>query len=260
MRIGVYQFASGQDVGKNLSAIETGIKKAAAVGVRLLAFHECALCGYPPLETRMDRIDRQEIQWAVERVAQLAKETDMYIALGTVRFEAEKTYNSLVLIDREGNITGHYDKQALWGWDTENFSQGKDPGVFDIEGISVGFRICFDVRFPECFRQLYERQVSLCFVSFSDTCERENDNRYQIIKAHLITRAVENIMTVVSVNTISGCQTAPTAVFDHNGTTVKEAARNQEELLIYDYEVPEMTFGTRGRAVNNEYFMHRKAH
>lgn len=258
MRIGVYQFASGPDVDNNLATIEAGIKQASAEGVRLLVFHECALCGYPPLETRMDSIDRQAVHRGIGRTARLAEEFDMHIALGTVRFEAGQAYNSIVLINRTGHTAGHYDKQALWGWDTENFSRGSSLGVFDIEGITVGFRLCFDVRFPECFRQLYEQQASLCFVSFSDTCAAPNDSRYNIIKSHLITRAVENIMTVVSVNTISGCQTAPTAVFDYNGNTVKEAARNREQLLVYDYEAPEMTFGTRGRAVNNEFFLHQK--
>ena len=41
MRIGLYQFA---------------VKGAAAQSVRLLVFHECALCGYPPLETAVDDI------------------------------------------------------------------------------------------------------------------------------------------------------------------------------------------------------------
>lgn len=62
-------------------------------------------------------------------------------------------------------------------------------------------------------------------------------------------------MTVVSVNSISNCQTAPTAVFDQNGVVKCEAETDSEQLLVYDFEKPEITFGERGRLENNDYFL-----
>ena len=43
---------------------------------------------------------------------------------------------------------------------------------------------------------------------------QENIERYNLLKGHLQTRAVENVMTVIAVNSISQYQTAPTAFFD----------------------------------------------
>lgn len=257
MRIGVYQFASGGEVGNNLKTILGAVKQGAARGVNLLVFHECALCGYPPLETTIEQIDQKqgELEKALDAVAQAAWEYRLYIAVGTVRHEEERRYNSVILFNDLGIRLGHYDKTALWGWDLEHFTRGSAPGVFEIEGVKVGFRICFDVRFPESFRQLYRGGVELCCVSFSDTGEKENLERYDILKGHLSTRAVENVMTVVAVNSISRHQTAPTGIFDANGRLLLEAARNREELLVYDYQSPERTFGLEGRIVNNSYFL-----
>ena len=67
------------------------------------------------------------------------------------------------------------------------------------------------------------------------------------IKSHLLTRAVEKVMTVVSINSISDFQTAPTAVFDVNGHVIREAPRNKEHLLVYDYLRPDIGFGEKGR-------------
>lgn len=92
-------------------------------------------------------------------------------------------------------------------------------------------------------------------MSFSDTNEMPLPVWYDMIKSHLITRAVENVMTVVSVNSISGFQTAPTAVFDCNGCCVKEAEANTESLLLYDFTKTEISFGMRGRLVNNNRFL-----
>lgn len=58
-------------------------------------------------------------------------------------------------------------------------------------------------------------------------------------------------MTLVSVNSISKYQTAPTAVIDSNGHIVSEAPRNQEYLIVYDYNPPEIDFGAKGRIQNS---------
>ena len=259
MRIGVYSFASGRSVAENLTKILGAVEKAAMHGVRLLAFHECALCGYPPLETSIGKIDqsRGDLEEGLRKIAEAAARNQIYTAVGTVRYEGKKRYNSVILFDDQGRELGHYDKTALWGWDLEHFARGEMPGIFTVDGLKVGFRICFDIRFPEPFRELYQEQAPLCFVSFSDTSKSENKERWDILRSHLLTRAVENVMTVVSVNSASNFQTAPTAVFDPNGRVVREAERDREGLLVYDYTPPEADFGMEGRLRNSDYFIKR---
>ena len=108
------------------------------------------------------------------------------------------------------------------------------------------------MRFSECFRELYKDDVKICFVSFSDVSDKDNPERFDLIKSHLQTRAVENIMTVISVNSISKFQTVPTAVIDHNGYLILEAPRNEEYLIIHDYTEPKLSFGIEGRKKNND--------
>ena len=255
MRIGVYPFASTGLIGDNLRTICKAIRLAAEAGARLLVFHECALCGYPPLETGMHEIAEHDIEAALNSVSACARSHGVFVAVGTVRFSGAQCYNSMVVFDDRGERLGCYDKQALWGWDVDHFTPGGQPGIFEIDGMRIGFRICFDIRFPELFRQLYRHRTDLCFVSFSDTNETPMPERYATIKAHLVTRSVENVMTVVSVNSLSRVPTAPTAVFDCNGMVVKEAAPGRETLLLYDYAKPEMTFGMEGRIVNSHAFL-----
>lgn len=252
MKIGVYQFKGSSDLSDNHEAIKRGIIKAAEAKVRLLVFQECAASGYPPVETpEIGKLDFHQLNLYLEEIRILAKKFDIYIALGTIRNQEGKHYNSLFIINPEGQIAGTYDKRALWGWDTDNFSRGSKSGIYEIDNIKVGFRICFEVRFPEYFRELFKEGVQLCFVSFCDVSDQDFTPRYEIIKAHLITRAVENVMTVASVNSISNYQTAPTAVIDSNGFVICEAPKNCEHLLVYEYEAPPVDFGARGRIVNS---------
>ncbi len=256
MKIGVYQFKGSGDIKNNLNHILNGMEKAATEQVRLTVFQECALCGYPPLEVESrDSIDFQEMETALSEICQAAKKFNMYTALGMIRKDDADYYNSICLISSEGTIMGFYDKKALWGWGTENFKPGQKKGIFKIDGIKIAFRICFDIRFPECFRDCFTSGVQLCFVSFCDVQNKPSPERYDLIKAHLRTRAVENIMTVVSVNTISGYQTAPTAVIGNNGEVITEAPVNEESILVYDFLPAELSFGQKGIAENSRRFV-----
>ena len=251
MRIAVFQFGSNEDIEKNFAAIKRAITQAFENKVRLLVFHECAICGYPPIETDITKIDFGLLDTRTKEIQQLAKGHDMYIALGTIRRDEEKLFNSITLINPRGEMMGSYDKRALWGWDLENFAKGDSPGIYEIDGIKAGFRICYEIRFPEYFRELFKAKAELCFVSFSDTSDNDLFDRYEVIKSHLSTRAVENVMTVFSVNSISKYQTALTAVFGINGRIVKEAPKNEENLLVFDYSTPEIDYEARGRIKNS---------
>ena len=89
-------------------------------------------------------------------------------------------------------------------------------------------------------------------MSFHDVLESDSPSRYERAKAYLLTRAMENIMKVISVNSTTKYQTAPTAVFDINGVVVEEAPRGKEHIMIYDYQKPEIDFGTKGRIENSK--------
>lgn len=256
MRVAVFQFSTNRDIYENHRKIIEAIKKAETNQARLLVFHECAACGYPPIETpSVTDIDFQVLETQLREIKELARYYNMYIALGTIRKDNLEYYNCIQMITPTDEEFEAYDKRALWGWDLDNFTRGNKLGIYDIDGIKVGFRICFEVRFPEYFRELFQANVNLCFVSFCDVSRQASAQRYNIIKSHLVTRAVENVMTIISVNSISNYQTAPTAVFNQNGIVIDEAPLNKEYLLAYDYEIPEIGFGERGRIENSHHII-----
>lgn len=253
LTVGAFQFAATGNIEDNLAAIERGIRASANKKVRLLLTQECALCGYPPLEVpSTDAIDRSALKDAFERIRELACKYGMYIALGMITFEEGNTFNSVYLIDPEmGNITP-YHKRALWGWDLKNFSPGNNcDGTFIIDGINVGIRICYEVRFPEYFRELFSKGVELALVSFADIGSPEN-NKLNVIKSHLISRAAENAMYILSANSTSQNQLAPTCLIDPDGKVVDSALLNEESLLSAEIEMTIPNFGQEGRIVHSK--------
>lgn len=247
MKIGAFQFAVTGDMGHNLEVIKKAVVRAAQEGVKLLVFPECALTGYPPRDIENSAaVGFDELTEACEQLQGLAASNAMHIIVGMITREAGRYYNSAVVFTprREKLI---YHKRALWGWDKDNFSIGNHSGVFDIEGLKVGLRICYEVRFPEFFRELYREHTDLNIILFYDVSDRDDTDRYEMIKAHIRTRAVENVTCTLSVNAVSPYQTAPTALYDRSGYALCELGRNKENLLIYDLENRKPDFGELGR-------------
>lgn len=246
MKIAAYQFAVSGDILKNYDEINQAIHTAKKNGAELLVFPECALTGYPPMDIRASSdIDFGLVRTMCGKLQKTADEEHISFIVG-MAYEDSGIRNRAILF-QPGKSAAFYDKRALWGWDQDNFIPGNQEGVFETNGIRIGVRICYEVRFPECFRELYLEKTDMDIVLFYDVSDTDDKERYVLIKGHLQTRAVENVTTMVSVDAIHPYQTAPTAVFGKSGRILKECKRNQAAFLYYDFEKEEDDFGDRGR-------------
>lgn len=135
----------------------------------------------------------------------------------------------------DGSLLGAYDARALW--DLDNFARGEQPGVFDVDGLRGGRRMCFELRFPECFRELYLAKAQLCIVHFCFVAPAPTPKRLSLLETHPRTLA------------------APTAFFNANGRALARAPLHREGLLVQDFLPMEADFGLRGRMENSDYFI-----
>ena len=84
-------------------------------------------------------------------------------------------------------------------------------------------------------------------ILFYDVADCDNLERFDLIKSHIRTRAVENVCHTLTVNTMKPYQTAPTGIYDKSGRGLGELERNRAELFVYDLVVEEPDYGERGR-------------
>lgn len=257
MKIGAYQFAVTNNIKHNLETVKKAVIKAAHEGVKLLVFPECALTGYPPRDMEhASMVNFYELELAYEQLQSLVDENAIHIIIGTITREDKKYYSSAILFAPH-NKKLFYHKRALWGWDKDNFSVENCNGIFEIDGWKIGVRICFEVRFPEFFRELYEEHTDLNIIMFYDVADYDDIERYELIKSHIRTRAVENVTYTLSVDTIYPYQTAPTALYNRSGYSLIELNRNEDGLLVYDLENAELDFGERGRTEISDWLTKR---
>src|SRR5699024_8526886 len=99
----------------------------------------------------------------LERIAAAARENDVVVVVGGLKNRTEEgTFNSALVYDRSGHLAGRYDKIHLFdarigGQSFEATSVergGATPVIVEVDGVSVGLTVCYDVRFPELYRSL----------------------------------------------------------------------------------------------------------
>lgn len=246
MRLGAYAFPLTGDIARNLSYIRQGIEQAACQGVDLLVFPECALTGYPPRHISSAHcVDWDALCRAHHTLQAQSSAHNMHLIVGTMLRE-EAIYNSAVLFTPRRQPRA-YHKRALWGWDANNFHPGRQPGLWEIDGLRVGPRICYEVRFPEYFRELYKAQTDLNILLFHDVTDTDDAARFDLIRGHIQTRAVENVCPILTVNATSPFQTAPTGFYGASGQIIAELPRGNNGLLVADWSPQPLTFGEQGR-------------
>ena len=237
LRVGAFQFAGHDDPLLNAEALVRGISLASRAGVQLLATQECALCGYPPNDLPSTaQIDPGRLDLALSRVVAAASEHEVHVLLGTVLSRGPRIMNAVRLLAPCGESERPYTRRALHDWERDNFSLGdQSPGVYDVKGVRVGVRICYEVRFPEYFRELLRERVELAVVPFADC--GGTPEKYRVIPSHLVSRAAKNAMYVLSSNSISGRQNAPTCLVDPDGRVVATARPGRESLIHAEIEI-----------------------
>lgn len=93
-----------------------------------------------------------------------AKEYNSYIAAGIKRTDkAGNKYNSAIVFDRAGEVTGIYDKIFPTPGEMKcGVVPGFEPLVFDLDFGRIGIALCFDLNFPELFDDYRRQKVDLC--------------------------------------------------------------------------------------------------
>jgi hypothetical protein len=100
-----------------------------------------------------------------ERLGAWAGKHSCYVIAGIKKLAGGRTYNSAVLLDRQGRLAGQFDKiHPTEGELKEGTSPGDpDPPVFQTDFGRIGIQICFDVNWWENWKRLKEKGAKIVF-------------------------------------------------------------------------------------------------
>ncbi|KAF0323409.1 carbon-nitrogen family [Colletotrichum asianum] len=199
----------------NFRKAESYIRNAASQGCALAVLPEYHLTSWAPDHPDFVLSCEQSGSYLGSYQA-LAKELSISIVPGTI-VEPEGEGDDLDLINAayfigpDGAILGRYEKKNLWHNERPHLTKGPQPhGAFDTPLGRAGLLVCWDLAFPEAFRELIRdgARIIVCPAFWmADEYKRggsgevvNRDSEKVFLENVLVARAFENTAAVVLVN------------------------------------------------------------
>jgi predicted amidohydrolase len=230
----------------NLARLERLATDAAARGAELLICCEMFLTGYNIGAETVARLAEPTDGRSAQQAAAIARAVGIALLYGYPERGADgAVYNAALLLDRRGRRRLNYRKSHLFGEiDRGAFAAG--PGgaaTADLDGLSLGVLICYDVEFPENVRLLALAGADLVAVPTALM------HPYEVVARSVVTaRAYENQVFVAYANrcgregSLEYCGLSSVAAPD--GTDLARAGL-AEEMIIGELDFDRLTASRR---------------
>nr|WP_127895159.1 carbon-nitrogen hydrolase family protein [Streptomyces sp. S10(2018)] len=183
---------------ENLKVLDEAAGRAAAAGAALLVTSELFLTGYA-IGDDIGVLAEPADGDAADAVAEISGRHGLAIAYGYPERAGERVYNSVQLIAADGTRLAGYRKTHLFGcFERDHFTPGEQPVVrAELNGVTVGLMICYDVEFPENVRAHALAGTDLLLVPTAQM------HPFQFVAESVVpVRAFENQMYVAYVNRV----------------------------------------------------------
>lgn len=241
IRIASCQFPVSADIMENLRWIEDQLTEAKLRKVDIVHFPECALSGYPgaDMETLED-FDWELLHQATDSILTLARTFKTWIVLGSLHplSEGHKPHNCLYLINPDGEIQDRYDKRFCTGGDLEYCSPGDHFVNFTVNGVNCGLLICYDLRFPELYREYRRSETDVIFQSFYNARQGKGSIHPIIMHITAQARAATNYF-YMSLTNSSAPESWPCYFITPDGLIKNKLEKNVPGVLISDIDTGE---------------------
>jgi len=251
MKVAVVQFNARNKKAENISRGLRFVKKAARAGAQFVLLPE-TFNFRGTLDSRLAQDDVFETipGESTRPFLVQAKELGVFILLGSVYersfTETNRAYNSSVLISRDGKILAKYRKVNLFNAvigaktirESQTFLPGDKPTTVRVGDFNVGLSICYDLRFPEFYRQYAARGCHVMTVPASFTRATGKAHWETLLRA----RAIENLCYVLAPNQC-GKDGRGVATFGNSliigpwGDVLARGSSGKEEILYADLQM-----------------------
>jgi predicted amidohydrolase len=256
MRVGACQILTFADPALSADKVVEWMERAEGEGVEVVAFPEACLCGYVCDEGYWEGVDPEAFARAEKRVVEAAARLGLGVVLGTVHWEEGRLFNSLLAIDRSGEVKGRYAKTHL----AENWPvPGRALPVYRLGGALSCFIVCHDIRYPELVRLPAACGAQVCYY-ISNESGMLAEYKLSAYRAMPIARATENGIFLVMANApgnpdglhLSSQSHGNSKIVHPDGNVLCEAGHFEERLVVAELDLDAATGGIARRAVEDE--------
>lgn len=249
-RVASLQMVSGSDVASNLQRAAILMAEAAGQGAQLIVLPETFAVFSTGQQVALGRKESDSKGVIRRFLSEQACLHKVWIVGGTIPIAPEpdsnRAYAASLLINDKGEELARYNKIHLFDVDvadqhgsyreSDTFMPGNDVVVIDTPFGRLGMAVCYDIRFPEFFREMFKRDVDVITVPAAFTKKTGEAHWLALLKA----RAIENQCYIIGANQggdHGGRETSGgSVIIDGWGSVLAEVDKG-EACLVADMDV-----------------------
>jgi len=235
LKIATCQFAVSSFIKRNSRTICELLRKAKKSKADIVHFSECALSGYVGTDfPNFDGYDWGLLREETEKIMALAAKFGLWVVLGSTHrlTEPNQPHNSLYVINPKGRIVDRYDKRFCTKGDLRRLTPGNRFATFTINGVKCSLLICFDLRFPEIYRELYKQKVNCIFQSFYNARQKGPSVHTHIMRQTMQCRAATNYFWISMANASGYYSPYPSCFIQPDGKIARQLRANRAGLMV----------------------------
>lgn len=255
VKVAAIQMSCTNVVEDNIAKAERLVREAASNGAQIILLQELFENVYFCQKEKLEYYGLSqsvEENKAINHFKGIAKALNIVLPISFYERKNNARYNSVVVLDADGCNLGTYRKSHIPdgpGYEEKFYFNPGDSGfkVFSTAYGKIGVGICWDQWFPEAARIMTLMGAELLFYPTAIGSEPDGsgtnskDHWMRCMQGH----AAANIIPVIAANRI-GTETeddmsidfyGSSFMTDSKGRVIKEASRDQEEIIYATYDL-----------------------
>jgi predicted amidohydrolase len=258
MKIAAIQMCSGLDPEANLAALKPLLTEAAAAGATYALTPEVTMI-FPENRDQLKSVAAPfEGHPQLAEVGQLAKAHGMFVHIGSLPIPLEdgRFANRSVLFGPDGAQVATYDKIHLFDADIAGLNAYRESATYrggeravtaPVGDFTLGFSICYDMRFPRLYNALANGGANLIAVPAAFTVPTGQAHWHVLLRARAIETGSYVIAAAQGGSHPNGRSTyGHSLIIDPWGKITAELDHDRPGILLADID-PAAVIEARGR-------------
>jgi predicted amidohydrolase len=243
VRVAAVQLTSGSDPVRNVDVAINLVETAAGEGATYVQLPE--YFNYLGPQSNNAPVAESIPGPTTQRLGEVARSCAAAIHVGSMLERSPitgKCYNTSVVIDASGSIVANYRKAHLFDVEVPGVTAQRESDaivagdqlvVVKVAGLALGLSVCFDLRFPELYRQLAVHGANVLAIPAAFNALTGKAHWDVLIKA----RGIENHAFVVAAAQV-GTTAEGVATYGHSmivgpwGDVLGESTANGEDVVL----------------------------
>ena len=221
MKVACIQLSSGENYDKNIKNIIKYINEAIKNKSDLIITPETSSIITSDKKILFANTYTMKVDPLIKEIKKIAKKFKKWILIGSLPIKDGKKFrNRSIMIGPNGKIVKYYDKISMFDVkltkkethkESKTFKPGSKLVSVNLPWGRLGLTICFDLRFPEIYRNLSKKKLNFISVPSAFTKITGQKHWITLLKA----RAIENFCYIFAPNQ-TGKNTKKRETFGHS--------------------------------------------